>query len=59
MAFFALTSTDVVDELVFQECILIGAIQLTFGFDLNTVLWVIVENHFAFFECRALNIPKP
>ncbi|CAE7362724.1 DUSP3 [Symbiodinium natans] len=37
VAFFALTSTDVVDELVFQECILIGAIQLTFGFDLNTV----------------------
>ena len=37
VAFFALTSTDVVDELVFQECILVGAIQLTFGFDLDAV----------------------
>ncbi|CAE7242365.1 unnamed protein product, partial [Symbiodinium microadriaticum] len=37
VAFFALTSTDVVDELVFQECILVGAVQLTFGFDLDAV----------------------
>lgn len=37
VAFFALTSTDVVDELVFMmaECILLGAIQLSFSSNLD------------------------